>query len=485
MKLRKVFSLYLLLLLCLTGLPALAESTVYTPTAESGVPGIELPSIKNTLSEKGTVRLKLSYKKLTLEPGYTKNIGYKYWYRGSPNTFHTSSSNTSVAQSYFTNGGYLYVRAIRAGKAKITLKSGSKKAVCTVTVKAPAVSDVQLSQTEAAIARGTSLTLYATVSPAGANQKITWTSSNKKIATVMDGVVYGKKEGQARITAKAVGGLSASCVVTVTAAGPTPEPAGNKALLIGMSQQAIIGKYNLSALPSIPYELTSVRSMFAARGVTATQILNQSKAQVLSAIRSAFAGSAEGSVNYLYGSSHGGIEGSTVMLYLATDQYISASELRSLLDDLPGAYVIMLNECQSGGAIGKGTENFARRFADAFTVKAKLGELAAPKYHVLCAAKSDESAIIWSNANSPQTAEDLFAYAFLDAVGWRLHGGETGAWGADANGDGKATMAELAAYIPPLVEARNRSYASASGNDYAQQTVVTYSADPDFAVLSK
>ena len=62
------------------------------------------------------------------------------------------------------------------------------------------------------------ITLKATVSPKNAtNQKITWKSSNKKIATVSSkGVVTGKKKGTVKITVTTADGKkTASCTVMV------------------------------------------------------------------------------------------------------------------------------------------------------------------------------------------------------------------------------------------------------------------------------
>ncbi len=52
------------------------------------------------------------------------------------------------------------------------------------------------------VAKGKKIALKATVSPAGSSQKVTWTSSNKKIATVSSGgIVTGRKAGTVKITA--------------------------------------------------------------------------------------------------------------------------------------------------------------------------------------------------------------------------------------------------------------------------------------------
>lgn len=62
-------------------------------------------------------------------------------------------------------------------------------------------------------------TLVATVAPAGADVKaVVWTSSDKDVATVVDGTVTAVAAGTATITVTTVdGGFKANCVVTVTA----------------------------------------------------------------------------------------------------------------------------------------------------------------------------------------------------------------------------------------------------------------------------
>lgn len=92
------------------------------------------------------------------------------------------------------------------------LAIGSAQAAVT-----PAV--VQLSQSSAVIdmAAGRRLDLAATVLPDGASQRVTWTSSNRRIATVSSsGVVTAKTRGTVTITAKARGtNVTASCTITV------------------------------------------------------------------------------------------------------------------------------------------------------------------------------------------------------------------------------------------------------------------------------
>jgi len=124
-----------------------------------------------------------------------------------------SSSNKKVAT--VSNGT---VTAVGVGTAVITVNSDGVKAKCniTVTAKTVAITGIKLSHTTARLKEGESFTLKATLQPSGAGGNITWSSSNKNIATVdSNGKVKAIKAGEVNIIAKA-GGKEAKCVLTVT-----------------------------------------------------------------------------------------------------------------------------------------------------------------------------------------------------------------------------------------------------------------------------
>ena len=64
---------------------------------------------------------------------------------------------------------------------------------------------------------GEEFDLEATVTPNGHDAELTWTSSNRAVATVEDGHVVAVKEGEATITVRIKGSMKlvASCDVTV------------------------------------------------------------------------------------------------------------------------------------------------------------------------------------------------------------------------------------------------------------------------------
>ena len=81
---------------------------------------------------------------------------------------------------------------------------------------------ISLNYSKYSLTVGQSKTLVATVSPESAKSKVTWYSSNNKVATVSSsGKVTAKKAGTVTITAKTSNGLKATCKITVKAKAAT------------------------------------------------------------------------------------------------------------------------------------------------------------------------------------------------------------------------------------------------------------------------
>lgn len=107
------------------------------------------------------------------------------------------------------------ITAKAPGKATITIKSGKKSVKVTVTVPAPELKSIKLSAVKKTLKKGKSFTLKVTLNPKGAADKITYATSNKKVATVnKKGKVTAKGKGTAIITVKA-GEFTKTCKITV------------------------------------------------------------------------------------------------------------------------------------------------------------------------------------------------------------------------------------------------------------------------------
>ena len=115
------------------------------------------------------------------------------------------SSNKKVA-TVSANG---IVKAKKAGKVNITVQVGNHKQVVKITVKKPTM---KLTKASAKLKKGKKVTIKVKAAPVS---KVTFKSSNKKVATVSSkGVVKAKKKGTATITVKC-NGITKKFKVTV------------------------------------------------------------------------------------------------------------------------------------------------------------------------------------------------------------------------------------------------------------------------------
>lgn len=121
-------------------------------------------------------------------------------------------------RSIKTNSGYKY-EGVKSGNLSGTVGSGNvgiwlmfrKNKTATVPV-----SGIKLNKSSVYIKAGKTTTLNATISPNNAtNKTISWSSSNKKVATVSGGKIKGVSSGKTTITAKSNNGKKATCTVTV------------------------------------------------------------------------------------------------------------------------------------------------------------------------------------------------------------------------------------------------------------------------------
>lgn len=112
------------------------------------------------------------------------------------------------------------VTGISEGEATITVTTtdGEETAKCVVTVVISVTGITLDEETLALTASGATGTLVATVAPATATvDTVTWSTSDKTVATVVDGVVTPLTAGETIITATTTdGGFTATCVVTVS-----------------------------------------------------------------------------------------------------------------------------------------------------------------------------------------------------------------------------------------------------------------------------
>ena len=149
------------------------------------------------------------------------------------------SSNKKVA----TVNSKGVVTAKKNGKAYITARiksQKSKKVRCRVTVKTKKVSKVSFNKSKAVLQQGKYYTRKPSVSPSYAyNKKVTYKSSNTKVATVnSSGKIYAKGQGTATITATAADGSKKKASYPVRVIGKITSSSAKFVAHRGLSSEA-------------------------------------------------------------------------------------------------------------------------------------------------------------------------------------------------------------------------------------------------------
>ncbi len=175
---------------------------------EIPVTSIKLNKTKATLTRTSKNKMPTLTLKATVSPADATNPAVTW-----------KSSNTKVAK--VSKSGK--VTAVGKGTCTITCKAkdgSGVKATCKITVKDKLVTKITLNKIAASVKKGRTLQLLVkTIKPADAfNKKVTWKSSNKKVAVVdKNGKVRALKKGTCVITCTAAdgSGVKATCKITV------------------------------------------------------------------------------------------------------------------------------------------------------------------------------------------------------------------------------------------------------------------------------
>lgn len=165
------------------------------------------------------------------------------------------------------------------------------------------------------------------------------------------------------------------------------------------------------------------------------------------AISSAFADAKEDDLSILYLCTHGVLSSSDdgqVYLLLGDGRQeapLHAQELFSFISAVQGEKLVILDACYSGALIGRGTPFFDGSPPDSNTVSPALPFPLDPSIHVLTSASGAESSWYFDSDGLSTGALSYFASALASGLG--LYGAPE----ADANGDGRVTLAEMQRYL--------------------------------------
>ena len=189
-----------------------SDTNVVTVSSGGKITPVAAGSAKITVkSNSDSATCSVTVKKRVINLSVTKTTLYADCYAvitpsGGKYAYSYKSSDTGVL-TVDKNG---WVKGVSAGKAKVTVTSGSLTKTKTFTVKAN--SGLSITKDSATIYAGVTLYLKASGS-------VTWKSSDTSIAKVDEGFVHGVKKGKVIITASNSSGAR-DCVITVKSAEP-------------------------------------------------------------------------------------------------------------------------------------------------------------------------------------------------------------------------------------------------------------------------
>ena len=426
-----------------------------------------------------------------------------------------TSSNAQVAEVDQSGN----VLAVNPGKATITVKltdGSNKSAKCTVTVKALPALTISLNLTTKKMEPGSTFQLVPALGPATIqNKEVTYTSSNKKVATVSStGLVTAVANGTAHITAspKSRPSLKATIAITVD----------YKYRFFGISNGVYLNPND--NLENWRPDLLAMKTIIDGARFDDSRVKFHYKANMsgsamrkyLEAIANYKAIGPE-DVTIFYYSGHGmnpGVNAQYDGALVGVDfnaskfkasQLLTIGELTNYLRRIPGQVVVILDSCFSGQFIStKGGEvaplsksqldainkNIVAAFADASAgnqssaVTAKdLSPSTHAQFHVITGSANDESSYALMGAASHGLwpggeYRSLLTYAIQEGT---MGANQVGQLRADLNGDKVISLHELYQYVAPRAQGILQAV---PGWTNQRQSVQVWPANDSFGVFA-
>ena len=185
----------------------------------------------------------------------------------------------------------------------------------------------------------------------------------------------------------------------------------------------------LSLHPATPYQCTIKE--------------NLTWQEMASAILTTFAGAKEQDVSLLYYSGHGTTGGYLVGV---DRRPLSPASLRTVLDQIPGRKIVIVDACNSGAIIGKSMDAAQQSFTEAFIMafSAVSRSLASDSYYVITAARGTQ--LSYEYENSSGIAFGLFTWGLCEGIGYDYFTQKEITPKADADKDGVVTIDEAHQY---------------------------------------
>jgi hypothetical protein len=407
----------------------------------------------------------LSAASIELEPGKAVELYALIEPQGACGDVMWLSSNYAVA--HVSPDGL--ISAISPGEAIVTaLACGGIRASCLVTVPPVPLDHIAFTRDLISLTEGGVEALELLYYPYDAtNRSVSYASSDPLVVTVdADGVIYGLSEGSAIVTAvSAEGQYATRADISVTARQP------HYRALIVSEQIYVDGRNRVGAINSAQ-GLADALSHHMSQGASyETRLeLDITREQLISAIEAVFAGARKGDLSLLYISGHGESEDGVSYIELHDGDRVTMPEIGSMLREIQGNVVLLLDFCKSGSFIS----NAAFERGDFF---------------VMASAAAEEDSNRMGGGREFNTAT-AFTLSLCEGLGYDIIKKTRTLALADANMDRKVTFAELFQYTFDRVNERLDAYnerALELNHRHApiRQTVQALSAGADLIIFER
>lgn len=279
-----------------------------------------------------------------------------------------------------------------------------------------------------------------------------------------------------------------SCVVTVTVTDELGDSASavSEALTVTGTEtvyRALLVCNNYPgtslALPGTENDVAGMKAMLSRMSATPYRITTKSNLSaegIASAITSAFSSATANDVSLFYFAGHGANAVGTSYhgaLVGTGTTYLSVARLKTVLDQIPGKKIIIIDSCHSGQMIGRSTSasasvskselnEFNSKVVAAFSAQTKgANDLANSGYYVITAAHSTEESVnMGYDADNDGVLDKhfgLFTYVLTQGSGWNMGTNKVRSLSADSDNNKEITLHEAYSYARYKAQESNRN----------------------------
>lgn len=416
-------------------------SAVITATAEDGVSA----ACRVTVSTIPMTGAQMTHEEITVHAGES---GYPVYTvepeNATPASFYWRSSDISVVSVSAMTGEMQYLKAGRAVISGTALDGSGLNIALTVNVEEIPVTSLTANAESINLLPGETFELHTRVLPVGASfADPVFASKDDAIATVTaDGLITAVSKGTTEITVT----VGRDDYVHTLSVPVTVEPVNDVTY-----RALIMGQFTVPAADGyLPFSNNGTKGFTDAISRSSIdgnryQVTRIPGSPTPGAIRSAISRMAdqadENDVTVIFFLTHGNNDGNEgYVMKTNSGVVIESLDMINALKEISGDVVFVLCTCHSGRILFTSGANTLKNAGGSYVGRNGKGRLS-----ILCSSTSTNSSFY--NINDEKLSYDFYSYAVTRGLGWdMLSDCAIGSMAADANGDGKVTVSELASY---------------------------------------